>query len=185
MTVIEKYSTKYLTAEILEVTNSNRINYFPELTLYEKSIIYKYTNDGFEGINELLRSSKGKIFDDFGTFLNRSLNKLPNFDGLVYRAAQLTEAEIERYRVACNDNSILKEYSFVSTSKSRLIAMSYRGNVVFRISSRTGKDIEKISKFGEYDSENEKEVLFRANRKFKVLELVNESDYMLITMEEV
>lgn len=185
MTSIEKYSKDYLASEILEVTNSNRNNDFPELSLYEKSIIYKYTNDGFEDINESLRSSEGKIFNDFGTFLNRSLNKLPNFDGLVYRAAQLTEAEIERYRVANRDNSILKECSFMSTSKSRLIAMAYRGNVVFRISSRTGKDIEKISKFGEYGFGNEKEVLFRANRKFKVLELINESDYTLITMEEV
>lgn len=185
MISIEKYSKENLTHEMLEITNSIRNNHLPELTLYEKAIIYKYTNDGFEEINELLRNFKGNKNNVFGRFLNRSLSKLPNFEGLVYRAAQLSKLELDRYVIAFKDNSIIKEFTFVSTSKSRLIAMAYRGNVVFRISSRTGKDIEKISKFGEYGFSNEKEVLFRSNRNFKVLEVTEESDYTLITMEEV
>jgi hypothetical protein len=51
--------------------------------------------------------------------------------------------------------------------------------------SRTGKDVEKLSKFGKGSLFNEKEVLFRPNRNFKVLEVTKESDYALITMEEI
>jgi len=185
MKSIEKYSNENLTPEMLEIKNSNRNNHFPDLTLHEKAIIYKYTNDGFEQINELLRNSNGKKINNFGHFLNITLNKLPNFDGLVYRAAHLSKLELERYFAACESNSTIKEYSFVSTSKSRLIAMAYRGNVVFRVSSRTGKDVENLSKFGKDSLFNEKEVLFRPNRNFKVLEVTKESDYTLITMEEI
>lgn len=164
MISIDKYSNEHLTAEMLEIKNSNRDSDYPELTLHEKAVIYKYTNDGFEEVNEILRKSEGKMINDFGKFLNRSLKKIKSFDGLVYRAVQLTEKELERYIDAYKSKSNLKEYSFISTTKSRLIAMAYRGNVVFRIYSKTGKDIEKLSKFGVYGNQNEKEVLFQSNR---------------------
>jgi hypothetical protein len=160
MISIEKYSKENLAHEMLEIKNTDRNKNCPELTLCEKSIIYKYTNDGFEEINELLRNSKGKKNDTFGKFLNFSLKKLPNFDGLVYRAAQLTKSEIDRYIVAFDNNTVIQEYSFISTSKSRLTAMSYRGNVVFRISSRTGKDIEKYLNLEYMDSRMKRKCYF-------------------------
>lgn len=114
-----------------------------EINLYEMSIIYKYSVDGFEGVNEYLRKKKGEIMPEFGKFLTSVLNKLPNFEGLVFRSANLTKSEIKRYQTALVNNELLKEYSFISTSKSRLIAMAFNGNVLFRIYSRTGKEIEK------------------------------------------
>ena len=185
MSAIEKYAIQSLTTEILAIQNSDRINEFPRLDIYEKAIIYKYSEDGYENLNATLRKSKGKTLPEFGKFLTRVLNKLPNFDGLVYRSANLTKQEIKRYTDALKNNELLKEYTFVSTSKSRLTAMAFSGNVLFRIYSQTGKEIENIAKFGKYNPPNEKEVLFKSNRDFRILEISKETAYTLITMEEV
>ena len=185
MTELEEYSKKNLKSEISEIQTSHRNSELNQLTVYEKAVIYKYSNDGFESINEILRKSKGKKVNDFGSYLNYSLNKLKNFDGLVYRGANLSKRELNKYMNAFKNNSLITEYSFISTSKSRLIAMSFKGNVLFRMFSRTGKDIEKITKFGISGYSNEKEVLFRSNRMFRILDITNESTYKLITVEEV
>ena len=182
---IEKYSKQNLLREIRAIKNSDRNTEVPELTIYEKSIVYKYSEDGYETVNEILRDSKGKENTEFGKLLNIVLDKLPSFDGLVYRSANLTTLELQRYSEALKTKDSLKEYSFISTSKSRLTAMAFNGNVLFRMYSRSGKEIEKIAKFGPSDPPNEKEVLFKFNRKFKVLEIKEETNYSLITMEEI
>jgi hypothetical protein len=185
VTATEIYSKNKLTREISEIQSSKRNLESPELDLYEKALIYKYSEDGYEVVNETLRKSKGKAMTEFGKFLTKVLDKLPDFDGLVYRSANLTKGELKRYTDALSNNELLKEYSFVSTSKSRLIAMVFNGNVLFRIYSRTGKEIEKIAKFGIHGSPNEKEILIKANRNFRLLEITNQPTYTLITMEEV
>lgn len=63
--------------------------------------------------------------------------------------------------------------------------MLFPGNTLFIINSKTGKDIEKIAKFGYKNIYNEYEVLFLPNRKFEVLEVDESSnDLLIITMEE-
>ena len=130
-------------------------------------------------------NQKGEEINDFGTYLNSSLNKLQRFEELVYRGVNLSKTELNRYINSFNKNLLVTEFSFISTSKSRLIAMSFNGNVLFRIFSRTGKDIEKITKFGINGPYNEKEVLFHTNRKFRILDIKKEIAYSLITMEEI
>lgn len=77
------------------------------------------------------------------------------------------------------------EYAFVSATKSRMVAMQYKGpsrhspNCLFRIYSKTGKEIEKVAKFGE------QEVLTAPGKNFVVLGIDKELDYSLITMEEI
>lgn len=112
------------------------------------------------------------------------MTKLPDFEGLVYRGVNLTRKELLKYIVANRVNEVLIEPTFISTSKSRLIAMEF-GNTLFRIFSRTGKDIEKIAKFGTYSPPNEKEVLFKPNRRFRVLEVLDQGASILISMEEM
>lgn len=63
--------------------------------------------------------------------------------------------------------------------------MYFGPNTLFRMKSRSAKEIEKIAKFGAYSATNEKEVLFRPNCSFKVLEITNQGTYALITMEEI
>lgn len=62
--------------------------------------------------------------------------------------------------------------------------MQFSGNVMFRIVSKTGKEIEEISKYG-IDSQNEFEILFLPNTRFNILAVTKENDYTLVTMEEI
>ena len=117
--------------------------------------------------------------------LENTLRKLPNYKGLVFRSANLTDAELERYEDAYEKNTILVEHSFISTSKSIGIANMYGKGCQFTIISITGKEIEKFTKYGFYSCQNEKEILFRPNRKFTVLEVTKLNDSTLILMEEV
>lgn len=184
MDSVETYAKSNLTNEINIIENTNRKNEHPNLTTYEKAVIYKYSDDGYKKINEDLRISKGKTFNDFATHLNNALKKIPNFEGLVYRKVYLTDDEIDRYKIKLKNKKPLKEYSFISTTKSRLIAMNFEGktdyepNCLFRIQTRTGKEIDKIAKF------DEKEVLNKPNTNFNVLEIKKELNYFLITLEE-
>jgi len=185
LTKVEKYAQEHLPAEIKEIETSPRNTEALELTIFEKAILYKYSTDGYNEPNEELRKSNGKQNTAFGKLVSSCLSKLTDFEGLVYRKVTLTAAELKRYRRALRENLPIVEYSFISSSKSRLIAMRFAGDTLFRIYSRTGKDIEKIAKFGAFSSENEKEVLFRENRRFRVLGITKEATYTLITMEEI
>lgn len=183
MNATEKYSTNRLKNELAEIEGSQRNQYLTMLNIYEKALIYKYSNYGYEAINERLRLSNGEEIDEFGKLLMKALNKLPNLIQLVYRGANLTTTEIDRYVDALEKNTLLKEHSFISATKSRFIAMAF-GNVFFRIFSKTGKDVEKVTKFGLYGTSNEQEVLFIPNRKFRILEVKKELGNTTITMEE-
>jgi hypothetical protein len=182
---IEKYAQKNLLREIREIEQSERKNEFAELTIFEKAFIFKYSLDGFESLNEQLRLSKGQISSEFGKHLEKCLSKLKNFEGIVYRGANLSNSELDSYLKAVGSKAPIKEWTFISTSKSRLIAMEFRGNALFRIYSRSGKEIEKIAMHGIHGTQNEKEVLFRPNKLFSVLEIAKQSDYTLITLEEI
>ena len=74
----------------------------------------------------------------------------------------------------------------MSCSKSKLLSLFFSESPLFIIKSRKGKDIEKIAKFDE-DSygQNEKEVLFCSNSRFKVLDIKEENNKIIITLEEV
>ena len=53
------------------------------------------------------------------------------------------------------------------------------------IYSRTGKNIEAFAKYGIYHPQNEKEILFRPNLRFKVLQVTKQHHKTLITLEEI
>jgi hypothetical protein len=61
----------------------------------------------------------------------------------------------------------------------------FRGNYQFTIICKSGKEIEKFSKYGQYSGQNEKEILFTPNCKFNVLEITKNKDHTLISTEEV
>jgi len=84
--------------------------------------------------------------------------------------------ELQNYIDAFEKNSILVEHSFVSTSASYSIANMFGGNCKFEMISRSGKAIESYAKYGIGSGQNEYEVLFRPNRKFRVLEVTKMTD---------
>ncbi len=90
------------------------------MSIEERTLIYKYTEDGYESLNEKLRVSEAKELTVLGKFLVNAIAKLPDYEDITYRAADLTANELKKYLDAQKNNSILVEHSFISTSKSNL-----------------------------------------------------------------
>jgi hypothetical protein len=161
----EEYANKYLENELKIIENSDRKIISPELTIFEKAIIYKYSEDGYQDLNEKLRISQGANIPIFGKLLSECLDKLPNFLRNVYRSTNLTDEEYNRYLMANLNDKLIIESFFISASRSQLIGNQF-GNFRFEIFSQTGKCIESISKFSD-----EKEVVFNYNTTFKVVSI--------------
>lgn len=178
---LKDYVNKYLYRELKVIQTSHRATENIELNLFEKAIIYKYSEDGFEELNSLLRG--GNKINEFGTYLTDALDKLPNYNLLCYRATKISN--LDKYYDALRKGTTITEKSFLSCTKSRLIAFLYSQSPLFIILSKHGKDIEKIAKFGINSGQNEKEILFKPNSKFRVLDIQEDESRFTITLEEV
>lgn len=177
---MENYIKTHLHNEFLKILKSDRKRELPEINIYEKTLIYKYSADGYMELNQNLMESDGNNNSIFGILLEQALNKLPSYKSLVYRGAFLLTFDLNKYKMALQSNSIITEHSFLSATKSRMIANNF-GTTLFIIISKNGKEIEKISKFGIHGKTNEQEVLFKPNSIFKVLSVIND----IITLEEI
>lgn len=185
MSKLQKYVSVNCPRELNEVRNSAIADVDSKLSIEERTLIYKYTEDGYENLNENLRISEGREISEFGRLLKKTIDKLPDYQDLCYRSVNLTPHEFQKYSNAKNNNGILVEHSFISTSKSKAIAYGFGKNYQFRIFSRTGKLIEEFAKFGKHHPQNEKEVLFKPGTKFSVLEITIVDQSTLITLEEI
>jgi hypothetical protein len=169
----EEYAKEYLFREIKEIETSYRLNILTELTVYEKAIIFKYSEDGYEDLNEKLRLSNGNNISNYGILLGDSLSKLPNYEGIVYRGVKLNNVELNKYMSAFSKDEPIVEPFFVSTSISQLSARMF-GNVRFEIFSKNGKKITEIARF------NEGEVIFKYNTEFIILDISAKKDIIIM-----
>lgn len=103
-----------------------------------------------------------------------ALNSMPDFNGTVYRGANLPQSIIDQYK----PGEMIQEKGFVSTSQTKKAA--YNGNTRFIIASKTGTDISKISAY-----EKEKEVVMKPNTAFKVLKKKARGGITTIYLEEI
>lgn len=150
--------------------------------------IYKYTIDFYQEANTYLRnnfiSEDKKYYENKGIksvieTLNEALDKLPSHKGTVFRGADLTTEQLETYRKALESNTPIVKNEFLSTSKNRYEA--FERNTKYKITSKTGKSIEKLSYF-----KNEKEILFKVGTRFKILNVYEDSQGInRIEMEEL
>lgn len=164
---VEEYATTYLEREIKIIQTSHRKDVLTQLNVFEKAIIYKYTEDGFDDLNETLRISKGEKITLFGTLLAECLDKLPDFIGTVFRSENLAPHEWDEYLLAFANDNLITKHSFTSTSKNQLSANRF-GTYRLEIFVQKGKDIEKIAKY-----DDEKEVIIRYNSNFRVVNVFN------------
>lgn len=164
----------------IDIANQN-------LSLHEKILLYKYTEDAYEYLNVNLRDGIGNsMILEYERHLNTVLSKLPDYAQVVYRGIYLNETQIQRYTDAFQNNQDIQEDSFISTSKSRTTATELTGgNTLFRIISHHGKNIEQFSYHGSNSADNEEEILFASKTQFRILAVTNEDDLTLITMEEL
>jgi hypothetical protein len=158
---IEEHAQIHLYKEIEVVQKNDELNKYPELSVAEKAIIYKYSEDSYADLNERLRTDKP--ITEFGTFLNETLEKLPNYEGLVFKGVNLSPSQIEVYTNAYEHDTAVVEKAFVSTSIKKSIAYQF-GKCLFAIDSIKGKDISSFTKHKEF------EVLFKNNSAFEVLD---------------
>lgn len=179
---LKNYVEENLSNEAKTVLSSWRNDVLVDyLDLWEKTIIYKYSNDAFKELNETLRINKGFEIPEFGKFLKFCIDKLPDFKDIVYRGVNLSKNEIEKYFMAYQEKSILTENSFISATKSKSIAYQH-GSGIFRIISKRGKDIAILSKYPK-----EQEILFCCNSNFKVLTFAEDiyGNGVFITLKEI
>jgi len=183
---VKNFVRKYFYALVNEFNNRDYQDVILNLSVEEKVLIYKYTYDGYESLNEEIRDNKLSDFnEEYKNLLIKTLDKLPDFIGIVYRNVNLTKNELEVYENSLKNNVPIKEFAFVSTTKSKLIANQFGGDTFFIIISRSGKSVEEISYFGTGHPLNEKEVLFKCYTKFQVLEVTKLDTKTLIIMEEI
>ncbi len=189
MNKLSKYVKKFLSIYKEDFLKSNKKDNYPFLSIDEKVVIYAYTSDKFDDLNETLRSSKGQNVNEFAKHLKQVLKKIPPYaegNDFVYRGAFLTERELQIYRDGYEQGKFIVEYHFLSTSKIKNIANQWAKNTLFKIVPKKGCSVEEIAFHGLNDGQNEREVLFTCNTKFSVLEITktSENTYEII-MEEV
>jgi len=184
MSLLNKYVEDNLSHE-LRIVRGLSVPVLTGLTEHERALVYKYTDLGYL-VNRQLLATMGVDYGDFGLFLSHALAKIPDYRGIVYRKVYLTAIEISRYFAAKLTATSITEHFFISTSKFISIAYRWRGltgikpNCMFVIMSKTGKEIEYVSKYPD-----EMEVLFLPNISYNVLNVIQEPDFIQITMEEL
>ena len=106
--------------------------------------------------------------------INNALNKIPSYQGKVWRDVDLPESVLSSYVVG----SVVIEKGFSSSSYSdeRFKKLPHR----LLIHSKSGKIIQSLSVLS-----NEDEVLFKSGTKFKVLKRTQAKSYLLIELQEL
>ncbi len=125
--------------------------------------IADYTGLGSEDLNYALRSGALDASQIARVdALNSALEKLPAYDGPVFRGSDLPSAVLAQYQ----PGEVIVEDAFLSTTTDSAVARSpeFEGNVEFEIRSSTGRDISSFSMIP-----HEQEVLFRAGTRFYIL----------------
>ena len=185
MRELEKYVQENFPDE-LEKVRRNFANEFPRLTDAEKTIIYKYSDDDFTfvGVNKTLRNSEGLNVSEFAKYLNFALSKLPKTKGITtFRGVYKSDIDFDKLVYAHESGTLWTDYGFFSTSHNRIIADGC-GDLIFIVFGKNGKAIEKISKFGAGNFDNEEEVLFKSGTLFKVLDISTRRNQTIIKLRE-
>ncbi|AFZ60818.1 hypothetical protein H6G54_05210 [Anabaena cylindrica FACHB-243] len=156
-------------------------------TLGEKAI--NYYAFFFGSINENLREGIANIHVGF---VCDFIANLPNFEGITYRGIRVDDLSViyARYK----PGNIITEKAFTSSSELKAVGEKFAGlvpdlstlhdkraSVMFKIHSKTGKAISNYS--GGYG--RQKEVLFKPNSSFLVLDLSEHDDHIEIELEQI
>lgn len=132
------------------------------ITPTEVQALKDYTASYYININSSIwkgdTKCKGVI-----TVLNQALDRIPNYQGWVFRGTNLPLSVRQKHR----KGNIVNYKAFASTST----ANGWGGQDQFMIYSKTGASIDYLS-----NSRGENEVLFATGTRFKVLETVYDKD---------
>lgn len=178
------FANKKLKNEI-KIVKRDFNSVFPTLSVEEKAVIYWYSESGYEIVNSLLRTSKGKDISPLGELLSIALSKLQPYEGVVYRGINFSGLLLEHYKSALRDRTLITEFGFTSSSVSSKVALMYGKDILLEIFGKTGKKIDSFSKYGLNSGQNEREVLFDKGLKFIVMDISPSSNRINIIIKEV
>ncbi len=122
----------------------------------ERMAIIQYTVGLFGDLNRALRSDQFNMWTQF-TVVCSGLNKLPDFNGWVFRRLNLSPEQISQIK----SKGVFSDPAFMSTSKADVLV--WKKNTLLKIFTKQGKDLLGVSAHSE-----EKEVLLLPGSKFKV-----------------
>lgn len=141
------------------------------MTADEMVLLQFYIGSGYHCLN---RHTRKKGTDPEKSFLvetlNKGLDKLPSYQGFVRRGAKLPPDIRAQHQVG----KVVEYPSFTSTST----AHGFGGQDLFVIFSKSGKPIMSFN-------DGEKEVLFKTNAKFKVLEVETVGEQKKYVLKEI
>lgn len=145
------------------------------LSTKEAVSIRDYTAHSYAKINFQLREDKTTpSILMMAKVINNALNKMPSYQGKVWRDVDLPDSVLSSYVVG----SVVIEKGFSSSSYSgeRFKKLPHR----LLIHSKSGKIIQSLSVLP-----NEDEVLFKSGTKFKVLKRTQTKSYLLVELQEL
>jgi|GEM_PF-2288014 len=136
-----------------------------ELSEIEKASVYDYTNRDFEEINISL--NEGNVSEKTQKkidLLSKSIAKLPDFKGTAYRSIQSFQG-LNNHFSDFNKNlgGEIEFPSFSSSSADKAISAGFGFEILFEITSKSGKDISSMGRFP-----SEQEILFDKGSRFIV-----------------
>ena len=183
----QKFTHARKTQEAMKRVIEQLAKLYPDVPNTELAAIHHYTKtDG--NYRQLNKQMDNGTLTDFNrasqTLIEKGLEKLPVYEGTVYRGMIIKRNEFER-AFAGKTGNVISHNRFVSTSKDKMVAKGFSSykedlekneiRVVFEIKSKNGRDISRISeKNGIFDPENQQEILFTNNTKFQILEKVDD-----------
>jgi hypothetical protein len=154
---------------------------YPNIPNTSLAAIHHYTKSG-GNYRQLNRQMDKGTLTDFNAaaaaLISKGLEKLPKIEGTIYRGAIMKREDFDR--IYSNFNEVTHNM-FTSATQSFETAVQFATykppkksevQIFFVIHSRNGRDISKISEFnGIFAPDNQKEVLFDKNTKFRITKL--------------
>lgn len=168
------WALKYLSGETASPAWAKKVNDRyglkggDRITPEEIGIIRSYTgNKTYARVNEHLRAGRYASQPAVQAYVDAAqhgLSKLPAYVGPVTRGVRWLPPgiTIDQFLARYQVGSVVEEHSFLSTSRGTQAV--YQGPVYFKINSKTGRDVDWLSKF----SGNEKEVLMMPGTRLAI-----------------
>lgn len=156
------------------------------LTDEMKGAVYGYSHDEYWRLNNFLRGQNVSEavraeLTNYRNLLNNALDEISEKHiGTVYRGTRLSMDAIDVYKTAFKERKPIFHNYFTSSSTDP--TKKFPGNAVFTIESKTGRNVEQITLYGNSESE----VLFKAGTKFRVTKFKKGSDgHYYISLQEI
>lgn len=129
------------------------------MDLQERKVLTDYMGNLYGCMNSALYSNKGISYPNLNSSLNSALKRFPAYEGFVFRGSTFPSAVLARHQVG----TTITYPAYTSSSTNPSTAKNF-GPHQFLIYSKSGRPV-----MGRSGGGSEREVLFTAGTKFRVL----------------